>query len=137
MGCALKRMLRDLIEMSDGCDSTCTCGKKRQGAPGRVDSVSTPAHDLDMGFTGGEPQMTAVRFKQIRAAAGVTMEQAAKTLNVSLKTIWRWENGKAGIDGFKASMIKARLVPGLWAKLEAEAKEQSMVRLSMELDEEA
>lgn len=83
-----------------------------------VDTATPTEHADDVGFTGGEPGMTAREFAGRRAASLLTMDQAAKLLGVSLKSVWRWENGEAAIDHFKAAAIRAVLVPGMGAKRE-------------------
>jgi transcriptional regulator with XRE-family HTH domain len=60
--------------------------------------------------------MRATEFAARRAAALLTMEETAQLLGVSLKSVWRWENGRSAINQFIAATIRVRLVPGLGAK---------------------
>ena len=53
--------------------------------------------------------MTRLEFKRLRLASGLTQESAASVLEVSARTIARWEAGKASPNGLEAEAIRRRL----------------------------
>jgi DNA-binding XRE family transcriptional regulator len=55
------------------------------------------------------PAMDATEFRRLRLASGMTQESAATVLEVSHRTIVRWEAGEAGIDPLRAQAIRLRL----------------------------
>lgn len=46
-----------------------------------------------------------IKIKEIREEQGLTAPQLAKRMNLDLKTIWRWENGKNAITSDKLILI--------------------------------
>jgi DNA-binding XRE family transcriptional regulator len=102
--CKLIALLTEFARV--GCTA---CG----GSKNQDDTVSGPGDAEGMGLSGGEPGMTAREFGQRRRAAGVTMEEAARMLRCSSKSIWRWENGQNPIDRYKADVIRRTLLPGI------------------------
>jgi DNA-binding transcriptional regulator YiaG len=107
--CPLRKLLADLLAVHLSCPG---CDPETL----HVDNVAIEEHAADVGFTGGEPGMSSREFRVLRSASLLTMQECARLLNVSLKTIWRWENAEARIDHFKAVAIRAVLVPGRGAK---------------------
>lgn len=53
--------------------------------------------------------MDAAEFRRLRAASGLTQESAAAILEVSERTVARWEAGKASPNGLEAESIRRRL----------------------------
>ncbi len=50
--------------------------------------------------------MSATEFRRLRHLAGLTQEQAAHILEVSHRTILRWESGESRIKPLKARAIR-------------------------------
>jgi len=54
--------------------------------------------------------MTGIEFKQLRTFAGLTQERAARELDVTQRTVWRWEHEISRIDELKAKAIREILL---------------------------
>ena len=55
--------------------------------------------------------MAGSELKALREAAGLSQEDLARSLEVSVGTVSRWERGFSGISKPTASHIRATLVP--------------------------
>lgn len=54
--------------------------------------------------------MTAQEFRQLRRLAALTQEQTARVLDVTNRTVLRWEHGDTRIGLLRAEAIRARLL---------------------------
>lgn len=54
--------------------------------------------------------MEAAEFKELRHAAGLTQEQTAALLGMTLRTISRWEQGETHIGALESEEIRRRLI---------------------------
>jgi transcriptional regulator with XRE-family HTH domain len=54
--------------------------------------------------------MTGAEFRQLRRLAELTQEQAARELDVTQRTILRWEHGDTRICTLRSEAIRARLL---------------------------
>lgn len=54
--------------------------------------------------------MTNVEFKKLRHLAGLTQEQTARVLDVTHRTVIRWEHGEHRIRKLQAQSIRTRLL---------------------------
>lgn len=109
--CKLRLLLKGLARLAANCQQ---CRDVDTGLP-RGD---------DPPMLGSEPGMTAREFRARRAASGLTMQECAGRLEVSLKSVWRWENGKSPINVHTAAVIRDRIRPG--AKLERMDRQSSL-----------
>jgi DNA-binding XRE family transcriptional regulator len=65
-----------------------------------VDNLTSGAEDAPM---------DKEEFRRLRHASGMTQESAAACLEVSHRTVVRWEKGDASIDPLRAQAIRLRL----------------------------
>lgn len=67
--------------------------------------------------------MTGSEFRQLRSIAGLTQEQAAHVLEVTHRTILRWEHGDTRICALRAESIRSRLLKVAWSANERKITE--------------
>lgn len=60
--------------------------------------------------------MDGGEFKQLRRLAGLTQEETARVLDVTHRTVMRWEHGDSRIKPLIAQSIKARLLARLFGR---------------------
>lgn len=60
--------------------------------------------------------MAPTEFKRLRHLAGLTQEQAAQILEVTHRTVLRWEHGESRIRPLEAQAIRLRLVSTLFGR---------------------
>jgi DNA-binding XRE family transcriptional regulator len=73
------------------------------------------AKRMKLPFNLGISGLTAPEFKQLRRLAGLTQEQAARALDVTHRTILRWESGDSRIGVLKAPEIRRRLLKRIFS----------------------
>jgi len=59
--------------------------------------------------------MSGTELRQLRSIAGLTQEQAARALDVTQRTVWRWEHNINRIDELKAKAIREILLAVIFA----------------------
>ena len=62
---------------------------------------------------GKEPEIKAEDIKKFRAKKGLTQQQLASALNVSVTTVSRWEGGLKEPSGSAAAILKSLIAGGL------------------------
>ena len=62
---------------------------------------------------GKEPEIKAEDIKKFRAKKGLTQQQLASALNVSVTTVSRWESGLKEPSGSAAAILKSLIAGGL------------------------
>ena len=62
--------------------------------------------------------MTGLEFRSLRRLAGLTQEQTARVLEVTHRTVMRWEHGETRISSLNSEGIRARLLKQLFSAQE-------------------